>query len=143
VARGVAQTRRPPGARTLVTVFIIARLVFQVPVPIERVIIFPMAIVPNLFGLWNMLHLATRSRTHLPLGVHGAILPFVLVPAGFLLARGLGFLEATSHGLNYFGELNVGYAAEALSFAVAVIIYYLVWKYLIGFFNQVLGIAEE
>jgi len=126
----------------MLTVFIIARFVFQVPVPIERVIIFPMAVVPNLFGFWNMVHQATRSRTHLPLGIHGAILPFLLVPAGFLLARGLGFVEATGHGVNYFGAFEVGYAVEALSFAVAVIIYYLVWKYLIGFFNQVLGIAE-
>jgi len=34
---------------------------------VERVIIFPMAIIPNLFGVWNLLHLASRSRTHLPL----------------------------------------------------------------------------
>ena len=32
------------------TLFSIARFVYNVPVPVERVIIFPMAIVPNLFG---------------------------------------------------------------------------------------------
>src|SRR5437879_3616269 len=69
------------------TLFSIARFVYDVPIPVERVIIFPMAIVPNLFGVWNMLYLASRERTHLPLGVHGAILPFILAPAGFLLGR--------------------------------------------------------
>lgn len=126
----------------MLTVFIIARLVYHVTVPIERVIIFPMAVVPNLFGLWNMLHLASRSSTHLPLGIHGAILPFLLFPAGFLLARCFGFIEATGHSLIYFGGLEVSYAVEALILAVAVVIYYLLWKYLVGFFNQVLGIAE-
>jgi hypothetical protein len=30
----------------------------------------------------------------------------------------------------------------ALVFPVVLIVYYLVWKYLIGFFNQVAGISE-
>ncbi len=29
----------------------------------------------------------------------------------------------------------------ALGFAFAVIAYYLIWKYLVGFFNEVLGIV--
>ena len=45
------------------TLFSIARFVYNVPIPVERVIIFPMAIIPNLFGVWNVLHLASRSRT--------------------------------------------------------------------------------
>src|SRR5215467_1335478 len=81
-----------------ITLFSIARFTYNVPIPVERVIVFPMAIIPNLFGLWNVLHLASRSRTHLPLGMHGAILPFLLAPLGFLLGRGLGFLRATGHG---------------------------------------------
>src|SRR5215470_7491796 len=80
------------------TLFFIARFVYNIPVPVERVIIFPMAIIPNLFGLWNMLYLASRVQTRLPLGVHGAILPFVIAPAGFLLGRGLGFLHTTHYG---------------------------------------------
>ena len=38
------------------TGFIIARLVYNVPIPIERVIVFPMAVIPNLWGVWNMLY---------------------------------------------------------------------------------------
>src|ERR1700752_1011112 len=124
------------------TAFFLARFVYNIPVPVERVIIFPMAIIPNLFGVWNMLHLASRSRTHLPLGIHGAVLPFILAPLGFLLGRSLGFLKATDHGFLYFGIVNVHYAHIAIIFPVVLIVYYLVWKYLIGFFNQVAGVAE-
>jgi hypothetical protein len=127
----------------ILTLFSIARFVYQVPAPVERVIIFPMAIVPNLFGVWNMLHLASRSHTHLPLGLHGAILPFLLAPAGFFLARGLGFLEVTAHGLLCFGVVEIHYVHVALAFTAVVIFYYLVWKYLIGFFNRVAGASEQ
>lgn len=123
------------------TAFSIARFVYDVPIPVERIIIFPMAIIPNLFGMWNVLHLASRSRTHLPLGVHGAILPFILAPLGYLLGRGLGFLQAPSHGIiKYFGVVEVRYLHVALVFPVVLIIYYLVWKYLVGFFNRVAGV---
>ena len=124
------------------TLFSIARFVYNVPIPVERVIIFPMAIIPNLFGVWNVLYLVSHSRTHLPLGIHGAILPFILAPAGFLLGRSLGFLKATGYGFVYFGVLEVHYVHVAVVFPVMLILYYLVWKYLIGFFNRVAGIAE-
>src|SRR5216683_2863699 len=120
------------------TVFSIARFVCHVPVPVERVIIFPMAIIPNLFGLWNMLHLASRSSTNLPLGVHGAILPFILAPGGFLLARALGFLQPTEHGFVYFGLFNVSYWSLLVVFSTVVVVYYLLWKYALGFLNHLL-----
>jgi len=124
------------------TVFSIARFVYNVPVPVERVIIFPMAIIPNLFGVWNMLYLVSRSHRRLPLGIHGALLPFILAPAGFLLGRGLGFLKVTGHGLSYFGVVEVHFVYVALVFPAVLIVYYLVWKYLIGFFNQVAGVGD-
>ena len=43
-------------------VFTLARFVFDVPVPIERVVVFPMALIPNLFGLWNIFYVGLRSR---------------------------------------------------------------------------------
>ena len=124
------------------TAFFMARFVYNIPVPVERVIIFPMAIIPNLFGVWNMLHLASRASTRLPLGIHGAILPFIIAPAGFLLGRGLGFLHATHYGFTYFGVVEIHYTFLAVVFPAALIIYYLVWKYLIGFCNRVAGIAD-
>ncbi len=36
------------------TVFTIFRYIYNVPVPIERVIVFPMAVVPNAWGLWSL-----------------------------------------------------------------------------------------
>src|SRR6266851_3988537 len=42
------------GLLVALTVFIVTRLVLQLPIPIECVIIFPMALVPNAFGLWNI-----------------------------------------------------------------------------------------
>ncbi len=124
------------------TLFLVARFVYNIPVPVERVIIFPMAIIPNLFGVWNMLYLASRARTRLPLGIHGAILPFIIAPAGFLLGHRLGILDATHHGLVYFGVAEIHYAFLAMVFPAALIVYYLVWKYLIGFFNRIVGVAE-
>ena len=121
--------------------FLIARYTFQIPIPIERAIIFPMALIPNLFGLWNMLYLWLRPRPHLPIGFHGAILPFVITPLGFLLATCLGFLATTSSGLVWFHAIVIPYAVLAGVFSLALIGYYLVWKYLVGFLNEVLGVA--
>ena len=81
------------------TIFIMARLVFQIPIPIERVMIFPMALVPNLFGLWNVLYLWLRPRRHLPLGFHGALLPLIIFPLGAALGNWLGVLSVGENGL--------------------------------------------
>lgn len=123
------------------TGFILVRFVFQVPVPVERAIAFPMAIVPNLFGVWNMFYLWLRPRRHLPIGFHGALLPFIIVPLGYLIGSALGVVSLASQCVVYFHEIQVPYAFFAVGFPFALIIYYLVWKYLVGFFNQVLGIA--
>src|SRR6266700_3374235 len=37
--------------------FLIARYTFHIPIPIERAIVFPMALVPNIFGAWNIFYL--------------------------------------------------------------------------------------
>jgi len=121
--------------------FLVARYTFQIPVPIERAIIFPMALVPNLFGVWNIFYLWLRPHRHLPIGFHGAILPFIIAPSGFVLATCSGFLVPTSRGLVWFHEIAIPYALLFLLFCLALIAYYLVWKYLVGFFNEVLGIA--
>jgi hypothetical protein len=38
----------------VLTFFIVARFVYN-PVAIERLLVFPMAVVPNLWGFWNVL----------------------------------------------------------------------------------------
>jgi hypothetical protein len=125
----------------LLTVFIVVRIVLKVPVPIEQAIIFPMAIVPSLFGLWNMLWLGTHERTHLPIGLHGPVLPLLMAPVGALVASCLGVLVLGSHGVTWFQACVIPYTLIAPGFLVVLAGYYLVWKYIVGFLNRVLGIA--
>ncbi len=123
------------------TGFFAARYVFQIPIPIERVIIFPMALVPNLFGVWNILYVWLRPRRHLPIGFHGALLPFLLAPIGFTIATSLGFLAVSPRGFILFQAITIHYTFVATGFLCGLIVYYLVWKHLVGFFNELLGIA--
>jgi hypothetical protein len=131
----------------LLTVFIVVRIVLRVPVPIEQGLIFPMAVVPSIFGLWNMLWLKSHSCTHeprcphLPIGVHGALLPLVLMPLGATTAYCLGVLVLGSHGATWFKTCEIPYTLIAPCFLAALAGYYLVWKYIVGFLNRVLGIA--
>jgi hypothetical protein len=125
----------------LLAVFIVVRIVLQAPVPIEQAMIFPMAVVPSLFGLWNVLWLVSHEHTHLSIGLHGAILPFLLMPVGATLATCLGVLAIGSHGVTWFQVCQVPYTLIAPMFLAAVAGYYLVWKYVVGFLNGVLGIA--
>jgi hypothetical protein len=124
----------------LLTPFIV-RIAYDVPVPVEQALIFPMAVVPLLWGLWNLLWLASAQRTHLPLGLHGAILPLLLMPMGATLASCLGVLSIGAHGVVWFKLCFVPYTLIAPMFLAALAGYYLVWKYVVGFLNRVLGIA--
>ena len=109
--------------------FTIARYVFNVPLPIERVIVFPLAVVPNSWGVWNILWLASGRR--IPIGIFGALLPFLLVPGGLLVLHLVG-LSITSF---------VPRAVPLFLFPVGVVIYYLVWKYLVAALNSIVQIS--
>lgn len=121
--------------------FVVVRLILGLPTPIERVIAFPMAIVPNLWGLWNMLYVRLRQGRHWRIGAHGACLPLILVPLGFTLGKGLGVLETTSEGLVYFGAIHVDYAFFVTGLWIGLAFYYLMWKYVVNSLNELLGIA--
>ncbi len=119
------------------TVYACFRFYFEVPSqfvlempawPLARAIVFPLAVVPNAWGLWNMLYLALRSRVRLPLGLHGALLPLFLIPGGVALARVLDVFT-----------IQLQYAVPIITFGMG--IYYLAWKFLVGFLNQEMGIA--
>lgn len=125
----------------VLTTFITIRLVLQYPAPIERVIVFPMAAVPNLWGLWNMLYLRLRQGRHLSIGLHGGALPFLLALMACAVGRTLGVVAISARGLVYFGALYVDYGLLFVGFCVVVGIYYLVWKYLVNFLNAAVGIA--
>jgi hypothetical protein len=125
----------------ILTVFVVVRLVLHAPFPIERGIIFPMALVPSLFGLWNIVWLVSHGRTHLPIGVHGALLPIFGAPIGATVASCLGILAVGAHGVTWFQACEVPYALIAPFFLAALAGYYLVWKYIVGFLNRVMEIA--
>jgi len=121
----------------IMTIYACFRFYFEVPSqfivemparPLERALVFPMAIVPNIWGFWNMLYLAVRPRTRLSLGLYGAILPLLLFPGGIALAR----------ALDVFG-IQWRFALPMIPIGMAA--YYLAWKFLVGFLNQEIGIA--
>jgi hypothetical protein len=111
------------------TAFTIARYVYDVPIPIERVIVFPMAVVPNLWGLWNMLFVAISLRLRLSLGLHGALLPLLLIPLAVALVNILSF--PVPPFVAHIFPVGV---------PIALIAYYLVWKYFVAFLNRVVSI---
>lgn len=124
------------------TLFCIYRYAFLMPLPIERAIIFPMAVVPNVFGLWNILFIKLHQHWRLPIGLHGAVLPLLLGPVGVAFMSAMGFLEITGRGLIYFGAFRIPYWYVAVAPFIALTVYYLIWKYIVGFLNRVLGIAD-
>ena len=112
------------------TGFTIARYVYNIPVPIERVIVFPMAVVPNAWGLWNVLFIFWRDRLQMSIGLHGALLPILLAPLGIVVASLLNF-QIPSIAARVFPILA----------PVGLIVYYFAWKYFVGFLNRVLELA--
>jgi hypothetical protein len=114
----------------IMTAYTFARYVYNLPVPIERLIVFPMAFVPNLWGLWNVLHAAFFAPRHVSLGFFGALLPPVLAPTGYFVARLLDF--PIPHYV--FSLAPIGLPA-------VMILYYLAWKYFVSSLNSELGIT--
>src|SRR5919106_1660614 len=121
----------------MIAIYAYFRFYFEVPnqfviplpgPPLERAIVFPMAVVPNMWGAWNMLYLALRSRVPISLALHGSLLPLILIPFGIALAR---ILDVFTIQLQFALPM----------FPVGMAVYYLAWKYLVGFLNAEVGIA--
>jgi hypothetical protein len=106
------------------------RYVVNLPVPIERLIVFPMAVAPNAWGLWNVLYVAFLERRRISLGLFGAALLFFLVPGAYLVTRLLDF-EIPSIVLK----------VAPFNLIIGLIVYYLLWKHIVGFLNAELGIS--
>jgi hypothetical protein len=69
------------------------------------------------------------------------VLPLLMAPVGALVATCLGVLVLGTHGTTWFQACEIPYTLIAPGFLVALAAYYLVWKYIVGFLNRVLGIA--
>jgi hypothetical protein len=121
--------------------FLVVHYAFQQSFPVERGLVFPMALLPALWGLWNVIWKWSHPTTHLSLGAHGAILPLLMLPAGALIASCLGILALGASGVIWFQVVHVPYALIAPVFAAGLAVYYLVWKHVVGFVNQTLGVA--
>ena len=96
--------------------------------PLERALLFPMAVVPNMWGLWNMLYLRYRSRLPWTLGLHGALLVVLLIPGGVVLAGALD-------------TFTIQWRFALPMFPIGMAVYYLAWKYGVGRLNAEVGIA--
>ena len=113
----------------MLSCFVVLRFGYNVPMPIERFLVFPLAIVPGLWGLWNMLYIVVRKHWRIPLGLHGALAPLVAGP----LALGNAFLAG-------FEISRSAWTIFPAGIAIAMVAYYLAWKYLVGFLNGVLDV---
>ena len=109
--------------------FVVLRFGYNVPIPIERFLVFPLAIVPGLWGLWNMLYIVVRKHWRIPLGLHGALVPLVAGP----LALGNAFLAG-------FEVSRSAWTIFPAGVVLAMLAYYLMWKYLVGLLNGVLDV---
>lgn len=125
----------------LLVAFIVLRFGMQITFPIERGLVFPMALVPALWGVWSILWQASRESTHLPVGAHGAFLPLLMMPAGAFIATHVGVLSLGASSVLWFNSVSIPYSLIACFLAAAIAAYYLAWKYIVGFANRVLGIA--
>lgn len=110
--------------------FTFARQIWPVPAPAERVIIFPMAVLPNLWGVWNILLTWARSHYPIPSGAFGALLPLVVAPCAYLVIR-LAGVELPSPFVHLFPA----------AFLVVIAAYYFLWKHVVPFLNELVGVA--
>lgn len=110
--------------------FVVLRSSYDLRIPVERGLVFPFAIVPGLWGLWNMLYIVVRKHWNISIGVYGALVPLLVGP----LALGSAFLVDAEIPHLVMSIFPIGVA-------IAMLAYYLVWKYLVGFFNRMLEIG--
>ena len=107
----------------VMAVFTVARFHYEISVP--NIIVFPMALIPNLWGVWNMLYVVLKDRFRLPIGLHGAGLVILIGGIGYGFAR-LNGVEPPPWAA--FGPL------------AALVGYYLAWNYVVGFLNRALDV---
>ena len=98
------------------------------PFHIEEVLVFPMGLVPNAWGLWNVLYVWLKRQREVPIGLHGAALLLVLAPLAYGIQVAIGKVVWT-------GEL------VAIGFPGALAVYYLGWKFVVSRLNDILGIS--
>jgi hypothetical protein len=109
--------------------FAFGRFVYNVPIPFERVIVFPLALLPVLWGVWNTLYCRFELHRRIPIGFYGAILILLFLPVGYAMSR---VVLEWSIPVPFFLSVIL---------PLAMIMYYLLWKYAVAFFNRLLGLV--
>jgi hypothetical protein len=108
----------------LLLVFVVLASTGRIAWSIGAVLIFPVSVVPNLWGLWNVAYAVLSRRRKVNIGLFGAILPWIIAPLGYTTVKMLG--HAPRHG---WGTLMI-------AFGVVVVMYYLIWKHVVRFLNE-------
>jgi hypothetical protein len=98
------------------------------PLHLEDVVIFPIALVPNAWGLWNVLYTRLRRTWNVPIGAFGAALLLVLGPAGYAIQLAVGIMVWTPSLL-------------AVGIPITMALYYLVWLHAVSRLNDVVGLG--
>ena len=112
-----------------VCAFAIARFGFGAPIPVERALVFPLALLPILWGAWNALYFVLGEGRRLPFGFHGSLFFVLFGPVGYFLASRVLDLSFLPPNFLYVVVLT------------GLLVYYLLWKYVVAYFNRLLGLA--
>jgi len=123
---GVALATLVVGAAGSIAVLLFDRL----EPAVQRALLVPTATNPVLWGFWNMLWVALRSRWSVRIGWHGAILAVLLIGVGTFLADRLEVSEVTPQ------RAGVVLVPTALS-------YYVLWHYGVSFLNSLVGLEAS
>jgi hypothetical protein len=97
------------------------------PFHLEDVVFFPVGLVPSAWGLWNVLYERVRRHREIPIGWFGVALLIPLGLAGYAIQTALGKMLWTK-------ELLMA------GVPIAIVLYYLAWKHIVGRLNELLGV---
>lgn len=125
----------------LLILFCVSQFV-HAPDVMQRALMFPLALIPNAFGLWNMLFVKLQPRWKHPIGLHGAALPFFIAPLFFVIAVTKDFVSLENGGLIYFHMIRIPYGYLAFAPFIAIAAYYLLWKYAVGYLNSAVELPQ-
>jgi hypothetical protein len=100
------------------------------PVPnasVFNVIIFPLVVITNLWGIWNGLYAVLPRK--LPLAVHGALLPILNFGLGYAVMR-----------ISEFPATGDMMRMVPISLLMSMVFYYLLWKFVVAFLNTLVDV---
>jgi hypothetical protein len=121
----------------------IEQLTHSIPRQEESFLWFPLAVVPNAFGVWNILYVLLRPHWHHPIGLHGVALLFFIAPIGLAFASMQGVVRFEAKALVEFGgTIRLPYSYLIFLPFVGMAVYYLIWKYAVGYLNRVVELPS-